>query len=285
MKWIIAFVFVAFCAPALAAHTPEESKALFALWGKVEQPFESGKTQAIGLYGGGCLLGAQALPMDGKNFSVMRPSRKRYFGHPDLLSFIENLADEMKARKMPRILVGDLGRPRGGPMISGHASHQIGLDVDIWFRLSKKKPSARERESWNSGSLVEKNRYVRKGWTNQQRLLVALAAAKPEVERVFVNPGIKKDLCQKFADAPWQYKVRAWWGHDDHLHVRLFCPKDSPNCRKQDPLDPKVNQCGSELAWWFSKEAEEEWAAKKKIIAAREFPELPKDCSQMVEKL
>jgi penicillin-insensitive murein endopeptidase len=275
-------LWAAFCVSAFAAHTPEQNRELFALWNKIEKPYEGTKTISIGGYGAGCLVGAQSLPLDGKNFSVMHPKRLRYFGHPLLTQFIENLAGEMKEKKLPRLLVGDLGRPRGGPMVSGHASHQIGLDVDLWYRMEKKKPSAAEKEAWSSPPLVRQNRYVTKGWTDKQRALVALAAAHPEVERIFVNAGVKKDLCDKFPDAPWQYKLRAWWGHADHLHVRLFCPPGSASCDKQEPLDPQVNQCGKELAWWFSKEAEEAGADKAKQIAERGFPELPKDCEKMV---
>jgi penicillin-insensitive murein endopeptidase len=262
--------------------TPTRSASLYALWGKIEQPL-SGKPDPIGVYGAGCIAGAEALPLDGPGYSVMHPSRLRYFGHPVLLQFLKNLGEEMHARKLPRVLIGDMGRPRGGPMISGHASHQIGLDVDIWYRMSKKKPSAKEREAWGSPQLVRKNRRVTPGWTNAQRQLVELAASAPEVERVFVNPAIKQDLCRKFPDAPWLYKVRAWWGHADHVHARLYCPKESPDCRPQEPLDPKEKQCGAELAWWFSKEAEDKGKEKSKEIAERNFPELPHQCERMTE--
>ncbi|MGZ3694214.1 MAG: penicillin-insensitive murein endopeptidase [Bdellovibrionota bacterium] len=287
MKANILVIFTAFlgATTAMAAHTPEENRELFALWNKIEKPLETSKVNSIGDYGAGCIMGAETLPLDGTNFSVMHPSRLRYFGHPVLVSFIKNLSEEMSAKKLPRLLIGDMGRPRGGPMISGHASHQMGLDVDLWYRMEKHKPSAKEREEWGAPQLVKNNRSVTKGWTKQQRTLVTLAAASPDVERIFVNPAIKKDLCEKFPDAPWQYKFRAWWGHADHLHVRLFCPKDSASCKKQEPLDPKNNQCGAELAWWFSKEAEEAGAEKSKQIAERGFPELPKECEQMVEDL
>jgi murein endopeptidase len=29
------------------------------------------------------------------------------------------------------LLIGDMSQPRDGPMLYGHSSHQIGLDVDI----------------------------------------------------------------------------------------------------------------------------------------------------------
>jgi len=52
----------------------------------------------------------------------------------------------------------DLGQPRGGPTLSGHRSHQSGLDVDIWFLLSKQAASRtlayNERETWGAPSVL-----------------------------------------------------------------------------------------------------------------------------------
>jgi penicillin-insensitive murein endopeptidase len=49
----------------------------------------------------------------------------------------------------------------------------------------------------------------------------------------------------------WMDKVRPWYGHNDHIHVRLKCPADSPNCRKQ-PAVPDDAGCGKSLDYWFS---------------------------------
>src|SRR3954470_19339871 len=90
--------------------------------------------EAIGFYAKGCIAGAQALPINGDTWQVMRLSRNRYWGHPDLVRLVERLS--VKAHKeagWPGILVGDMSQPRGGPMITGHASHQVGLDADIWL--------------------------------------------------------------------------------------------------------------------------------------------------------
>jgi len=77
----------------------------------------------------GCLRGAIALPADGPNWQVMRPSRDRAWGHPVLIAFLERLAQKLPGEaSWPRLLVGDVGQPRGGPMLTGHQSHQIGLD-------------------------------------------------------------------------------------------------------------------------------------------------------------
>ena len=90
-------------------------------------------THVVGFYAKGCIAGAEGLPINGEAWQVMRLSRNRYWGHPDLVALVKRLA--AKARKdagWPGILVGDMSQPRGGPMLTGHASHQVGLDADIW---------------------------------------------------------------------------------------------------------------------------------------------------------
>ena len=48
----------------------------------------------------------------------------------------------------PGFLVGDISQPRGGPMFTGHASHQIGLDADVWLTpMPDRTLSRAERES------------------------------------------------------------------------------------------------------------------------------------------
>src|SRR5581483_9620119 len=77
------------------------------------------------------------------------------------------------------------------------------------------------------------------------------AAEDPEVERVFVNAAIKKALCRGAAGSRgWLAKVRPYWGHDYHFHVRIHCPADSHACEPQPP--PALEDgCGKELEWWF----------------------------------
>ncbi len=283
---LLAVLFFAWPASADVVPAKEmvkDNKALFALWGRIDQPFE-GAPQPIGAYASGCLAGAQKLPLDGPGYSVMRPSRKRYYGYPDLVNYIQDLGQKLHAAHLPLLLVGDMGRPRGGPMPTGHSSHQIGLDVDLWYRMSKRKPSRKDRESWSAISYVQGENELSPGWNKQSRQLLALAAASPYVNRIFVHPVIKRDLCEKFKDAPWLYKFRAWWAHHDHLHVRLNCPEGSKACQAQAALDPKNNQCGAELDWWFSAEAKEEGQKKDAAFSERAFPELPVDCEKMVPK-
>lgn len=269
-------------ATAADLQTPKrDSRALFEQWAKIKVPLP-GPAQPIGLYSAGCLGGASTLSSDGEGFSVMRLSRARYFAHPEMISYLENLGEKLHAVGAPLLLIGDVGPPRGGPMISGHASHQMGLDADLWLTPGKTRPTDQQRESWGAPSFVIGRKKLKKTWGSKQVNIVINAADFPEVNRIFVSPPIKRYFCKNFANAPWLFKLRPWWGHEEHVHVRLNCPANSPLCQIQAPLNPHDNGCGPTLDWWFSKEADDEW---KKMIThptPREFPDLPAECAQMV---
>lgn len=116
----------ALCAlPALAqTQTP---------WQRIAQPV-AGAPQAIGSYANGCIIGAQALPLASENYQVMRSDQRRYFGHPTLLAFVARLGAEARTQRLGTLLIGDMAMPAGGRFNGGHASHQSGLDVDIWLQ-------------------------------------------------------------------------------------------------------------------------------------------------------
>jgi penicillin-insensitive murein endopeptidase len=206
----------------------------------------------------GCLAGAVALPETGPYWQAMRLSRNRHWGHPATIAFIGRLGRRAAAAGWPRLLVGDIGQPRGGPMPGGHRSHQLGLDADIWLRLPGPAPLSRAaREELASVSVVRADRLAVNGaWRAEHAALIRLAAEDPAVERVFVNPAIKRALCQAApaADSGWLRKVRPWWGHDSHIHVRLACPEGAAGCLAQGPPSPG-DGCGAELDWWFTAEA------------------------------
>ncbi|NJO54649.1 MAG: penicillin-insensitive murein endopeptidase [Bacteroidales bacterium] len=215
--------------------------------------------RAIGTFSRGCLAGAKALPVDGETWQVMRLSRNRNWGHPALIGFLERLARKVPAAVgWPGILVGDLSQPRGGPMLTGHASHQIGLDADIWLTpMPKTTLSLADRETMSATNVVaaDWNGVDPNAWTPQHRAFIRLVALQPEVSRVLVNPAIKKALCHEAGkDRAWLAKVRPWWGHNYHLHIRLRCPAGAVDCREQGAV-PSGDGCDAGLAWWFSAEA------------------------------
>jgi penicillin-insensitive murein endopeptidase len=97
-------------------------------WAKATRP-APGTARVHGFYSKGCVSGARSLPVNGRGFAVLRPHRNRFWGHPSLITFVHDLAARV-ARGDRVLLIADLGQPRGGP-VSGHASHQLGLDADI----------------------------------------------------------------------------------------------------------------------------------------------------------
>jgi len=213
--------------------------------------------QSIGFYSKGCFAGGVAIATDGPTWQAMRLSRNRRWGHPTMINLIEKLSREATADGWPGLLVGDISQPRGGPMLTGHASHQIGLDADIWFTpMPNRRLSPTERENMSAVSMVnEKTHLVKdKLWTPAHTLLLKRAASYPEVERILVNPGIKKKLCDTVTgDRSWLRKVRPFWGHDYHFHVRIGCQPGSPGCKRQEAT-PKDEGCDKSLAWWFTEE-------------------------------
>ncbi len=211
--------------------------------------------RAHGFYSRGCLEGGMAIAVDGPNWQAMRLSRNRRWGHPDMIRLVERLSREAVQDGWPGLLVGDISQPRGGPMLSGHASHQIGLDADIWFTpMPNRRLTASERETISARSLIREGTLQVDDslWTRAHEGVLRRAASYREVERILVHPGIKQKLCQTVSgDRSWLGKVRPFWGHDYHFHIRMSCPAGSPGCQRQDPV-ARGDGCDQSLAWWFT---------------------------------
>lgn len=238
--------------------------------------------RAVGFYSRGCLAGGKALEINGPGWQVMRLSRNRNWGHPQLIALVERLARETtEAKEWPGLLVGDISQPRGGPMISSHRSHQVGLDADIWLTpMPDRELTKREREDMSAISMlaadmVSVNPRV---WGEGQEKLIKRAASYPEVERILVHPALKKALCKSpGANASWLSKVRPIFGHYYHFHIRLSCPKNSPTCRSQNPPG-NSDGCGKELDYWLKRVAPKPPSPKvaKKKPAKPALPPFPK---------
>ncbi len=235
------------------------------LFGKVSAPAPLA-ARAIGFYAKGCLSGARALPVNGPAWQAMRLSRNRNWGHPSLVKFIEKFAADTKTLDgWPGLLVGDMSQPRGGPMTYGHASHQSGLDVDMWFKpMPDRELTRQERDDMPFETLVGENLEVDpQKWSALYEKLLRRAVSYPAVDRVFVNPVIKKKLCQTAdKDRAYLHKIKPIWGHDAHFHIRLACPRSEAGCQNQPPLKGD-DGCGKELEQWMKVLAKAA-AAKKK---------------------
>ena len=239
---------------ARAASDPDYKTPAKTLFGAVKEPSDD-TPHPIGFYAKGCLSGAVPLPLDGPSWQVMRLSRNRNWGMPQLAEYLEKFsADARKYDGWPGLLIGDMSQPRGGPMATGHASHQIGLDVDIWYvPMPDHTLTANERETIPAVSLLMTGRLSvdPQKWSDRFPKLLKRAASYPEVTRIFVSPAIKQELCNTATgDREWLRKLRPWFGHDDHFHVRLACPAGFTACEVQAP-PPPGDGCGADLAWWF----------------------------------
>jgi penicillin-insensitive murein DD-endopeptidase len=227
------------------------------VFGRVMTPLEA-QVRSIGFYSRGCLAGAKALPVDGASWQVMRLSRNRMWGNPAMIAFLERFSRKAKAKGLWNgILVGDISQPRGGPMLTGHASHQVGLDADVWLTpMPDRSLSPEERETMSAVNMVSEDGLSvdRSVWTPARASIIEAAAEEPEVERIFVNAAIKKALCETAQGQPWMNKVRAYWGHNYHFHIRIKCPAGQTACQPQDPVPPG-DGCDKSLDWWFTPEA------------------------------
>ena len=209
-------------------------------WSKIKHP-TSGAPSSIGTYADGCLSGAQTLPLDGTGYQAMKTLRNRYYGHSSLIEFITRLGMSLDSVGSA-MLIGDMAQPRGGPLPYGHASHQIGLDVDIWYWTHPdqrvRSLTEDERNSLNMKTvLTPKGTVDTTKFTAETITKLKFAATDARVERIFVHPAIKKYLCAKLPanERHWLHTLRPYAGHDDHFHVRLACGSDSPNCIHQEP--------------------------------------------------
>ncbi|WP_448205763.1 penicillin-insensitive murein endopeptidase [Azospirillum sp. sgz302134] len=235
--------------PHKKKHTPPAPNSI--AWSQVSGP-SSGPAQSIGGYAAGCIAGAQPLAGEGAGYQVIRMSRQRYYGHPDLVDYLKDFGRKVAAAGLGSALVGDMGQARGGPMSFGHASHQIGLDADIWLRLDLAPMGRNAREGLTEIKYVDYDRMrVTADWSDRQANLIRIAASDPRVARIFVNPAIKLAMCRhNWPNRDFLRKLRPWHGHDGHMHIRLSCPANSPQCEEQRDI-PDGDGCGDELESWL----------------------------------
>jgi len=267
---------------------PAPKQGIVAKQWQAQRKPSAGPALSIGTTSRGCLQGAATLPASGPGYEVVRIGRNRRFGHPNLIAYVRRLGAAVRQKKLGLLVVGDLSQPRGGPTPSGHRSHQTGLDADIGYAapagVRAGHLSRRAREQLSPLAVLDlKTHETTSAWTPAVIELLSLAAADPAVDRIFVNPTIKKMLCERpaTAKAPWQARLRPWWAHHDHFHVRLKCPADSPLCVPQET--PRDDGCGPTLAWWFSGDSTTARTKKKEAEAAAPEPALPAACAVLVQ--
>jgi penicillin-insensitive murein endopeptidase len=242
---------------AASAALAQDALPAKQLFGKMTLPSKQ-RTAPLGFYAKGCLAGGIAIPVDGPAWQVIHLSRNRRWGTPEMIALVERLAREAKAEDgWNGLMIGDISQPRGGPMLSGHASHQIGLDADIWLTpMPDRTMTYEEREVVPEASVLKSSmvQVDNRKWTRAHQRLIVRAASYPQVERVFVHPAIKKKLCDTLegSDRTVLNKIRPIYGHHYHFHIRMKCPPGSAGC--EDQVDPPMDSgCGKPLAEWLDR--------------------------------
>jgi penicillin-insensitive murein endopeptidase len=207
---------------------------------------------ALGSYAKGCLAGGIELPESGPTWQAMRLSRNRNWGHPETVDMVKKLSAFAATQPgWAGIYVGDMSQPRGGPMLTGHRSHQVGLDADIWMLPPQSLGlNRKQRENISSISMRRANgAYVNSSWTKAHHNIVKAAAKDQRVERIFIFPGAKVQMCDdEKGDRSYLRKIRPWYGHHYHFHVRLACPKGARGCVNQTP-PPAGDGCADAREW------------------------------------
>ncbi|PIV73993.1 MAG: penicillin-insensitive murein endopeptidase [Rhodobacteraceae bacterium CG17_big_fil_post_rev_8_21_14_2_50_65_11] len=252
---------LAACATAEAPLTEAERQLVTAshmdetparrLFGQVRAA-QPARPAVLGGYARGCVQGAERLPETGPTWQAMRLSRNRNWGHPELLDYLRDLS--RAAATLPGwegLYIGDLAQPAGGPMLTGHASHQSGLDADIWMLPATDLALTRQRrESLSSISTRRAGgAFVGENWTEQHWHLLRAAASDPRVARIFVFPGAKVWMCDReTGDRSYLRNIRPLHGHHTHFHVRLHCPDGNSDCVEQDP-PPPGDGCEEARVW------------------------------------
>lgn len=276
------------CVGAMSPAEAQNAVPAKQYFGRIPSPPAAAAPQSVGGYSKGCVAGAIQLAQSGPGWQAMRLSRNRRYGHPELVAYIERLSKTAQSLGWPGLLVGDLAQPIGGPMLGGHISHQTGIDADIWLQPAPDRQlTDAEREKLDAPSYVAKDRkHVTAAWTPQHNAVLRAAAEDPAVARIFVNAAIKQRLCEDAAKngepTDWLRKIRPWYSHREHFHVRLNCPEGSPDCQEQTP-PPEGDGC-DQIAWWFSDEVlhpkpDPNWKPKPPLTLA----DMPEACRALLE--
>ena len=238
-------------------------------------------TQSIGSYTAGCIRNSAAIPMEGEGFQVIRPGRGRYFANPETIEFILDLGKRVNENANGIILIGDVAQQTGGPMLDEHSSHQTGLDADILYWQHpialQRSLTSQERENIFPQSVLNDQRTGVDDFKWDERIgkIVKTAASYADVDRIFVNPFVKRKLCSEYPGELWLAKLRPWFGHDGHFHVRLKCPAGNLSCVPQEPINTHDTGCGSDLASWFTSSGK---IKSQKSSGGGTSPRLPEEC-------
>ncbi len=182
----------------------------------------------------GRLDGGVQLPYDPALYTRRHPERS--YGSSHTMRTIRAAMRAMRHDKHvhAEVIVGDISRPGGG-WFPPHVSHQSGRDIDI--RLSIRpglardaNPTEADNVDWDAvwalvHSFLETGevRLIFLGWSRQQALFEAGLRA-----------GVDRRVLDRWFQWPDRYDAESMIRHEDghlgHVHIRLQCGPEDPQC-------------------------------------------------------
>lgn len=210
--------------------------------------------ESFGKYTDGHIFKSVPLKRNAPGIQTMRPAMAKFYGHTELRDFIYKLGKQTINSGNGQLMIGDLSHKDGGELI-GHASHQNGLDVDIWFYRPKDTITDLANDQRDSSKFPHflnpaTNEFYPNMWNTKLDNVLKMAASDSRVAKIFVNAGVKRRLCRIFPGEKFLSKIRPWYRHHEHFHVRLKCPENSPSCENQ-PEIKSLDCSGDNIDWWF----------------------------------
>lgn len=193
----------------------------------------------IGLPTNGSLLDGDCLPQEGEGYMQLYRDMQRIWATYPMVDMIEKAAADV-ARRYPgrdRLQVEDISKENGGE-VDGHDSHENGLDVDLqYYKADGVEHDPIKKKQYYADPMVvngkvSSNFDIERNW----ELMKALHR-HGNVQKIFIDEKLKNALCQ-YAKSKNDYSknvqvlrsLRHVTNHQDHMHVRLRCPKSATKC-------------------------------------------------------
>ena len=212
-----------------------------------QQPFDITQgtvDQAHGFYSHGTLVNFSKFDLEGEGFMKIFVPRDRGYATYDMTQVVAIAASQL-AHDYPggeRVQIGDVCAQKGG-QLAHHASHQNGLDADIaYMRVNHREQNPQVITGFDE--LFVKNGKITENF-DEERVWDFVKAIHDtgRLVRIFMDPVIKATLCEyadKIGETESQTdvlrRIRPLALHQDHMHIRITCPLNSPTCVKQaDP--------------------------------------------------
>lgn len=189
-----------------------------------------------GSYTEGTLTDAECLQESGEGYMQLFRDMERIWGASDLVNMIVETGKDMASRYpgRDRLQVEDMSVREGGD-VSGHASHENGLDVDLQFFKADGRehvprgPGDFAPSMVNADGSVSSNFDIERNWELMKSL-----HRHGRVTRIFIDEKLKAAICRHAREkgelsssANVLRSMVHQTNHQDHLHVRLQCPVNS----------------------------------------------------------